>query len=151
VRSKRNEGKRSASAIANNILPPSPPAVYNNDIGALLDVAKSAGWVVVTNGSEGSVLYEKGEPWKATKVGAVKLDTVIDSTGAGDGFVAGLAYCIYKGHENPVNCVRFASAVGAIVCQKKGGYLEEGAEVHGETEIEVHGETEIELEVISRK
>lgn len=113
--------------------------VYAREVSQLLKDARGARWVVVTNGGAGSVLYarrdDSDEQWSTTKVGARRVD-VVDSTGAGDGFVGGLAVSLAK-TEDPVEIVKYASVVGAEVCRKKGGHLVEkmtAESVHVDTE-----------------
>lgn len=110
--------------------------VYAGEVSQLLKDAQEARWVVVTNGGAGSALYVRrdddggGERWSTTKVGARSVD-VVDSTGAGDGFVAGLAVGLAKKAEDPVEIARYASLVGGEVCRRKGGHLAEPMAAEG--------------------
>ena len=83
--------------------------------------------VVVTLGGEGSFFYTD------TAAGHVPGNAVkaVDTTGAGDGFVAGLlsgllAYCepgkayVFPGKAELEACCRVANAVGALATTKRG-------------------------------
>jgi fructokinase len=80
--------------------------------------------VVVTRGKVGATVYHKGERIDAD---GFVVET-IDTTGAGDGFVAGLLYQIAS-NEKPLSelvpddwkrILRFSNAVGAIATTSKG-------------------------------
>lgn len=76
---------------------------------------RGVGTVVVTMGSSGAlVLSDRYD----TVVPSPPV-SVVDSTGAGDAFNAGLATALAEGHELP-DAVRFAVAAGATACTKLG-------------------------------
>jgi fructokinase len=76
--------------------------------------------IVVTRGSAGSALYTRGLHLEAPGFAVEAVDT----TGAGDGFVAGLLVGVLEhGLEDETRLaetLRFANAVGAITTTKKG-------------------------------
>jgi ribokinase len=71
--------------------------------------------VVVTLGSQGALL---ADDQGAHQVPAFPVD-VVDTTAAGDAFVAGLACALLKGSPLP-EAVRFANAAGALAVTKAG-------------------------------
>lgn len=83
-------------------------------------------WIAVTYGADGAALYTRGRP--PLHVPSFSVSPV-DTTGAGDGFVAGMivGYLEHGGtatatppaefHES---IVRFANAVGAIATTQRG-------------------------------
>jgi fructokinase len=73
--------------------------------------------IVVTHGAEGATLYTRSE---AISVPGFRVNAV-DTTGAGDGFVAGLLVgLIERGMVNLRESLRFACAVGAITTTARG-------------------------------
>ncbi len=77
---------------------------------------QGAGWVVVTLGKAGVILYERGT--ELTRVPAFKVEAV-DTTGAGDTFCGALAVAI--GEEmSPETALRFASAAAALAVTRAG-------------------------------
>ena len=76
--------------------------------------------IVVTRGSAGSALYTRGLHLEASGFAVEAVDT----TGAGDGFVAGLLTGVLEhgldDETRLVETLRFANAVGAITTTKKG-------------------------------
>jgi adenosine kinase len=81
------------------------------DIAALLDC------LVVTRGAEGSTLWTGGEQHD---VPAVKPDGIVDPTGCGDAYRAGLLYGISHGW-GWLRAARLASVMGAIKIAYRGG------------------------------
>jgi len=73
-------------------------------------------FVVATLGSEGAAWKQRGG--RLQHIGAYRMD-VVDTTGAGDAFNAGLACALSKGEEIG-NAVRFAVAVSALAVTKFG-------------------------------
>jgi len=71
--------------------------------------------IVVTRGSKGSIMYYKNSK---IIVPSFKVN-VIDTTGAGDAFSAGISVGIINGYEGK-KLLKFASAVAALSIQKKG-------------------------------
>jgi len=78
-------------------------------------LASGAGAVVVTRGADGATVHEPG---RITRHASVHAD-VVDTTGAGDAFSAGLAVALDRGHEL-TDAVRFALACGAIATEGFG-------------------------------
>lgn len=72
--------------------------------------------IVVTRGEKGATLYEKGNKKISLKGFRVK---VVDTTGAGDAFSAGIGVGLLKNYKG-VELLRFANAVAAISVQKLG-------------------------------
>jgi len=90
--------------------------------------------IILTLGSKGSCYYnhvnltgcQVWQPVRLTKVPAFKVK-VVDTIGAGDAFSAGLIYNLIKQGKNTFfskidQNMRFASAVSAIICTKKGSH-----------------------------
>jgi adenosine kinase len=73
--------------------------------------------LVVTRGSEGSHIYTGGE---RLDVPAVPVDAVVDPTGCGDAYRAGLLYGISQGWDW-ISCGRLAAVMGAIKIGHRGG------------------------------
>ena len=77
--------------------------------------ARGVGNLIVTMGEKGAlVLTEDGQE----EVAGVAVD-VVDTTGAGDAFNAGLAVALAEG-QGLLEAVAFANRCGAIACQKLG-------------------------------
>ena len=81
------------------------------------EIAASIGAVVVTRGGEGSVLYTRGG---RIDVAAVKAEKVVDPTGCGDAYRAGLLYGIARGWDWR-RCARLGSVMGSIKIARRGG------------------------------
>jgi adenosine kinase len=81
------------------------------------DIARSIGAVIVTRGSEGSTIHAGG---RSIEVGAVPADALVDPTGCGDAFRAGLLYGMARdwGWERSA---RLASVMGSIKIARRGG------------------------------
>ncbi len=77
--------------------------------------AKGANTIVVTLGKKGAMILENGE---AITVKGIKID-VVDTTGAGDAFSAGLSIALAEG-KSLVEAVKFANCSGAMACTKLG-------------------------------
>ncbi|HEX4517983.1 MAG TPA: ribokinase [Gaiellaceae bacterium] len=79
---------------------------------ALVDAlrAEFSGTIVMTIGSEG-VLVDDGS--NREHVAAVEVETVVDSTGAGDAFCAAYTTALVEGAE-PIEAARFATHAGAF-------------------------------------
>ncbi len=73
--------------------------------------------LVVTLGERGSVIYAEGQRWD---IPSVKPEAVVDPTGCGDAYRAGLLYGIAQGYDWPT-CGRLASVMGAIKIARRGG------------------------------
>lgn len=87
------------------------PALETQDAAAAAErlAARFTGTVVLTGGSAGAVVAEGGA---LTRVPAVPVANVVDTTGAGDAFTAAFAVAIAEGQDT-VAAARFASAAGA--------------------------------------
>lgn len=79
-------------------------AVYGDALFA------SKGWVVVTLGAEGAVLYRDGA--EVARAKPPKVD-VIDTTGAGDTFSGAITVALTEG-MNPQAALAFANAAGSL-------------------------------------
>lgn len=73
--------------------------------------------LIVTLGGEGSNIYADG---KRFDIPSVKADQLVDPTGCGDAYRAGLLYGISRGWEWPA-CGRLASVMGSIKIASRGG------------------------------
>ena len=73
--------------------------------------------LIVTKGASGSTIYAKGQ---RHDIPSVKADEVVDPTGCGDAYRAGLLYGIAAGLDWPV-VGRLASLMGAIKVASRGG------------------------------
>lgn len=76
----------------------------------MADIAREKQAVIVTHGGEGSVLYHGGEE---ITIPATPAADVVDPTGCGDAYRAGLLYGLTSGWSW-VDCCRLASVMGAI-------------------------------------
>lgn len=73
--------------------------------------------LIVTLGGNGSHIYADGQRFE---VPCVKADKIVDPTGCGDAYRAGLLYGIANGWDWPT-CGRLASTMGAIKIASRGG------------------------------
>lgn len=73
--------------------------------------------LIVTLGAEGSHIYADGQ---RHEIPCVKADEVVDPTGCGDAYRAGLLYGIVRGWDWKA-CGRLASTMGAIKIASRGG------------------------------
>ncbi len=76
---------------------------------------------IVTCGERGCFVAEEGSEDPAIQVPAYVLSEVVDSTGAGDTFRAGILYGQLQGWDI-LTTARFASAVAALNCTALGGW-----------------------------
>lgn len=92
--------------------------VLQEKTGLSLDLlAEKVEALIVTLGAEGSHIYADGQRYE---VPSVKADKVVDPTGCGDAYRAGLLYGIKRKWDWP-SCGRLASTMGAIKIASKGG------------------------------
>ena len=84
---------------------------------SLDDLAKKVTALIVTLGGEGSHIYADGQRFT---IPCVKAHDVIDPTGCGDAYRAGLLYGIAHGWDWQT-CGRLASTMGAIKIAHRGG------------------------------
>jgi len=73
--------------------------------------------LIVTLGANGSHIHADGQRFK---IPPVKADQVVDPTGCGDAYRAGLLYGISRSWDWPT-CGRLASVMGAIKIASRGG------------------------------
>ena len=73
--------------------------------------------LIVTLGSNGSHIYAEGQRFE---IPCVRADKIVDPTGCGDAYRAGLLYGIANGWDWPT-CGRLASTMGAIKIASRGG------------------------------
>ena len=73
--------------------------------------------LIVTLGGSGSQIYANGQRYD---IPCVKAAQVVDPTGCGDAYRAGLLYGIAKGWDWPT-CGRLAATMGAIKIASRGG------------------------------
>ncbi len=83
----------------------------------LPDIAGRLEALIVTRGEKGSEIYARGERHEIPCVPAV---AVVDPTGCGDAFRAGLLHGIVKGYDWPTTG-RLASLMGSIKIAHQGG------------------------------
>jgi adenosine kinase len=83
----------------------------------LEELAQSVKALVVTVGAKGSRVIANG---RSQEIPAVKPAQVVDPTGCGDAYRAGLLYGIAAGLELPV-AARLASLLGSIKIASRGG------------------------------
>ena len=83
----------------------------------LKELADSVDALIVTKGSQGSVIYSQNE---IINIDAIPVNTPVDPTGCGDAFRAGLIYGIVN-NFNWEKSGRLASVMGAIKINHKGG------------------------------
>lgn len=73
--------------------------------------------LIVTQGSKGSVIYADGQRFD---IPCVEAPTIVDPTGCGDAYRAGLLYGIASGWDWPT-CGRLAAVMGSIKIGSRGG------------------------------
>jgi adenosine kinase len=81
------------------------------------ELARKVEALVVTRGGEGSILWQGGQQ---ITIPAVKPDGLVDPTGCGDAYRAGLLYGLDSGWTWEKSC-RLASVMGAIKIAQRGG------------------------------
>jgi len=83
----------------------------------LEELARMVDALIVTRGAEGSTIYAGG---RRHDIPSVKAEAVVDPTGCGDAYRAGLLYGIAAGLDWPVTG-RLASLMGSIKIASRGG------------------------------
>jgi len=83
----------------------------------LAEIAKLVKALVVTLGAQGSQIHAGG---RSIEIPCAKPEAVVDPTGCGDAFRAGLLYGIANGLDWPLTG-RLASLLGAIKIARRGG------------------------------
>ncbi len=92
--------------------------VLQDKTGLTLEaLASRVSALIVTLGGQGSHIYADGQ---RHEVPCVKADKIVDPTGCGDAYRAGLLYGIANGWDWPT-CGRLASTMGAIKIASRGG------------------------------
>ncbi len=86
-----------------------------NSIAADLIKENKERVIAVTKGSRGATIYSKNE---TVNIPIFKVD-IVDTTGAGDAFTAGMLYALTRG-KSPKQAGRIAAACSAICIQKVG-------------------------------
>ena len=81
------------------------------------ELARSLGAVIVTRGGEGSTIHADG---REVAIPAVKPDALVDPTGCGDAYRAGLLYGMAR-QWSWEKCGRLAAVMGAIKIAHRGG------------------------------
>ncbi|MBA3695614.1 MAG: carbohydrate kinase family protein [Methylotenera sp.] len=83
----------------------------------LEELAQKVKALIVTLGSAGSQIYADGQRFD---IPCVKAESIVDPTGCGDAYRAGLLFGLSKGWDW-VTCGRLASTMGAIKIASRGG------------------------------
>ncbi len=83
----------------------------------LPDIAGRLEALIITRGEKGSEIYVKGE---RHEIPCVQADQIVDPTGCGDAYRAGLLFGIVNGYDWPTTG-RLASLMGAIKIAHQGG------------------------------
>ena len=84
---------------------------------SLAQLAEKVDALIVTLGAEGSIIYADGQLYE---IPSVKPTAIVDPTGCGDAYRAGLLYGIVRKWDW-VTCGRLAATMGAIKISSKGG------------------------------
>ena len=84
---------------------------------SLEQLAESVKALIVTRGGEGSEIYADGQ---RHDIPCAPADAVVDPTGCGDAYRAGLLYGIAQGYDWPTTG-RLASVMGALKIAHRGG------------------------------
>ena len=84
---------------------------------SLADLAKRVEALIVTHGSAGSEIHAEGQ---RLEIPCVKADNIVDPTGCGDAYRAGLLYGIAEGMDWR-SIGQIASLMGALKIGARGG------------------------------
>jgi adenosine kinase len=85
--------------------------------GRTLDsIAREVKALVVTLGAQGSLVYNAGDPHQ---IPCVQADRVLDPTGCGDAYRAGLLYGMANGWD-ALNAARLGAVMGAVKIAHRG-------------------------------
>ena len=76
--------------------------------------------VLVTMGEKGSIMIPFEEPNNVTRGNCYRVDSVVDTTGAGDCFRAAFATSRFCDGRNVQDSLQFASAASALLVQRLG-------------------------------
>ena len=85
------------------------------------DILRTAEFLIVTQGDKGVALYTKRG---MEEIKACTADQVINPTGAGDAFRAGLLFGLEKNWDL-ADCCRLGAAMGSFVVEIEGTLLED--------------------------
>lgn len=80
------------------------------------EIASKVKALIITKGAEGSTIYADDQVFEIPPMAALQ---VVDPTGCGDAYRAGLLYGIVQGWDWPV-CGRLASVMGALKIESRG-------------------------------
>ena len=83
----------------------------------LMEIARSVAALIVTLGADGSMIYTEG---REIKIPTPKPAAIVDPTGCGDAYRAGLMYGIQQGWAWETTG-RLASLMGSIKIASRGG------------------------------
>lgn len=83
----------------------------------LAQLAEKVKALIVTQGGNGSTIYAEGQLFE---IPCVKAEQMLDPTGCGDAYRAGLLYGMVRGWDWPT-CGRLASVMGSIKIASRGG------------------------------
>jgi adenosine kinase len=83
----------------------------------IADIVDAVGAVIVTRGPEGSVIYTRDE---SIEVQALPAERVVDPTGCGDAYRAGLLYGLVRGWPWR-KCAQLGSVMGSLKIAHRGG------------------------------
>jgi adenosine kinase len=75
--------------------------------------------IIITKGESGSILYHKEQNLEC-EIPICKVETVVDPTGAGDGYRSGFLTGLAKGMSFEDSC-RLGAVIGSFVVQSMGG------------------------------
>jgi len=84
---------------------------------SLIELAGRVSALIVTRGGEGSTIYAEGQ---RIDIPCVKADNLVDPTGCGDAYRAGLLYGIASG-RNWRATGQLASLMGSLKIASRGG------------------------------
>ena len=84
---------------------------------SLVELARRVKALVVTRGAEGSTIHVEGQ---RVDIPCVKADEVVDPTGCGDAYRAGLLYGIASGRDWRATG-QLASLMGSLKIASRGG------------------------------
>lgn len=80
-------------------------------------LAKRVKALIITKGAEGSAIYSDG---RLISIPCVKADKVVDPTGCGDAYRAGLLYGIASGMDWQ-SCGQLGALIGSLKIASRGG------------------------------
>jgi adenosine kinase len=83
------------------------------------DILRPLEVCVITLGEKGVEVYEKTKGYKPIKISAVKVNNVVDPTGAGDAFRAGFLYGYIRAWENQISA-ELGSCIASYAIENHG-------------------------------